>query len=175
MPSRTARLDIGLAAAGILITMSACGAEPSATPGGTATATHSVASSSPAPGSAQFNLFLIEPAAHTASFGLYLQTDPASIGQDQLEFCGSGTLAPRPCEPGRQPLTIRVGDFPAGTVLVYRFERIDDDGTIEVLSEGRAVLDRALVREATYPEPAATQAVSATTEIRFLPGLVGLA
>ncbi len=175
MPPRTARLGIGLAAAGILIVMSACGAVSSTTPGSTATAAHPVASSSPTAGSAQFNLFLTEPAAHTTSFGLYLQTDPASIGQDQLEFCGSGTLAPRPCDPGRQPLTILVGDLPAGTVLVYRFERIDDSGTIEVLNEGRAVLDRALVREATYPEPSATQAISTTMQIRFLPGLVGLA
>ncbi len=135
-----------------LLMLAACGFAPSSSPS-TSPASSTPPASRTGPATAQFNLFLGEPPAHTASFGLFVQTNPASIDRPQRVFCGTGGGDTPPCDPSPYPFTIRIEDLSVGVILDYRFERRDTDGSIEVLDQGTAPIDRALVREVTYPAP----------------------
>ena len=98
-----------------------------------------------------FILNLTTPVSGTTSFGLYLQTDPASIGQDSVAFCGPSQYDPKPCDSANSPFSRRFTGFELGTTIVYRFERFDGPNRVQVLREGREVFGGSLTVEATYP------------------------
>lgn len=157
-----------------LLGLGACSAGPEPSPSASPEVS-TTPSATPAPASAQFNLFLVEPAAHTAAFRVAVQPDPAAGTETEHTFCASGSTQERPCDPSPYAYTIRLDDLPPGTTVSYRFERVDTDGSVEVLDQGSAPVDRALIREVTYPEPVATGCRSRSCEIQPGPGLVGLA
>ncbi len=141
-----------LAAVGMLAACNSPG-DRSPTPTSASTATPGSSSSvEPSPGrSATFILQLSTSVPPTTSFGLYLQTDPASIGQDGFAFCGPTTYDPKPCDPSESPFSRRFTGFEVGTTLVYRFELFDGPSRIEVLREGRVVFTGSLTVEVSYP------------------------
>ena len=97
-----------------------------------------------------FILHLMAPAPRTTVFQLYIQTDPATMGQDLIELCGPFEWSPKRCDPAGSPFWYGVGPWDIGTTLVYRFELYDGE-KVHVLSEGREVFDGSLTVEATYP------------------------
>jgi hypothetical protein len=100
---------------------------------------------------AMFVLHLAAQVSATTSFGLYLQTDPAGVGQEGHAFCGPGEYDPKPCDPAASPFSRLFAGFEIGTTLVYRFERFDGPTRVEVLLEGREVFDGSLTVDVSYP------------------------
>lgn len=99
------------------------------------------------PGVATFRLWLVGTPRDTAGFQLYLDTDPPSMGQTRVAFCGEFA---QPCQPSKSPFVSRTVGFSPTTVLVYRFERVSSDNVVHVLAQGRAKLGAGLVREYRY-------------------------
>ncbi len=151
-----ARRAVVAGALGLLLACGACAANPSPSPTGALPSPTASASAGDAAATAQFNLFLRAPVPHTTAFRLFVQTDPPAVDETHRVFCGSATGDPQACDPSRFPLTVRVGGLMGGSMLSYRFERVDSDGSVETLDQGSARLDRALIREFTYPTPAPT-------------------
>jgi hypothetical protein len=135
----------------VLLILAGCTSAASPSPIGPAASPATPASPTPGAATAQFNLFLDQTPAQTASFSLFVQTSPAAIDETARTFCGTGGGDTPPCDSSPYPFTIRIENLPVGGRLDYRFERHATNGTVEVLSQGSAPLDRALVREVTYP------------------------
>ena len=125
---------------------------PTVTPTSVGTATPgTTASVQPTPvRQATFILHLTAPVDGTTAFQLYLQTDPATMGQDLIELCGPFEWSLKPCDPAGSPFWYAAGPWDIGTTLVYRFERFDGEKA-HVFSDGREVFDGSLTVEATYP------------------------
>jgi SecDF, P1 head subdomain len=102
-------------------------------------------------GSLTFRLILSQPATSGESFGLYLQTNRASVGQTGFPFCGPGPDEIRACT-SQQSFDRRFSGFAPGTILVYRFERYptDSPGDVQVIASGTHLADGSLIA-VTYP------------------------
>jgi hypothetical protein len=139
-----------------VLALGACSAEPAPSSAASGGAPSPVPSVTPVAATAQFNLFLTDPAAHTAAFRVVIQSGPVAADATEHTLCGAGTTGTDPCDPSPYAYTIRIADLPPGGTVTYRFERVDTDGSVEVLDQGSAPVDRALIREVTYPEPVPT-------------------
>ena len=134
--------------------VSACSAS-SPNPSASGTAGPSVpAATPPTAATAQFNLDLGDVPPGTAAVDLVVSVDGAA--EVRHPFCGTGPDDPRPCVAGERPLTVRIEGIAHHAVLDYRFERVATDGSAEVIAADQAIVDRALVRETTYPPPSAS-------------------
>jgi len=145
---------VAMLLASLLVT--ACSApSPNPTGSGTAGPSPSVpAATPPTAATAQFNLDLGDVPPGTAAVDLVVSVDGAA--EVRHPFCGTGPEAPQPCAASERPLTVRIEGIAHDAVLEYRFERVATDGSAEVIAADQAIVDRALVRETTYPPPSAS-------------------
>jgi hypothetical protein len=103
----------------------------------------------PGPPVARFWLELTAAPADTQGFELYLRTDPEATAKVP-RLCGrDATVA---CDIASSPFVQVIRDLKAGSVLVYRIQRVATEGSIEVITQGTVVVEQGMSEiRATYP------------------------